>query len=132
MYQVPKCWEITASYMHAGQELKVSCPSYLGYGGTPKYGHFDRDLIPADSPLVFELDVLECQDSIEKINAVNKKAKNNAPMVYRHGMRGKSVGGGAGEGDGGDGDGDKDKPPTKKDMANIKHKVTKMKKTISK
>lgn len=78
---MPKCWDITTSYMHAGQELKISCPSELAYGGTPKYGHFNHDMIPADSPLVFVLDVLECQPTVDKINEVNKKAKNNAPMV---------------------------------------------------
>jgi FKBP-type peptidyl-prolyl cis-trans isomerase len=119
--------------MHAGQQLKVSCPSYLAYGGTPKYGHYNLDLIPADSPLVFELDVLECQQGIDKINEVNKKAKNNAPWVYRHGKHGPR----GGPGSGGDGDGAEkpdaeEAPHGKKDMAKIKQKVTKMKKTISK
>lgn len=92
MYQVPKCWDIVTSYMHAGQQLKVSCPSTLAYGGTPKYGHFDLDLIPADMPVVFELEVLECQQGIDNINQVNKKAKNNAPWVYRHGKSGPRCG----------------------------------------
>lgn len=63
--------------------LKIKCPSYLAYGGTPHYGHFENDLIPANSELIFELDILECQPDVEKINKVNKKAKNNAPIVYK-------------------------------------------------
>ena len=73
--------------MQAGQTIKVNCPSSLAYGGTPKYGHYNEDLIPADSPLDFELDVLECQNSIDKINEVNKNAENNAPVVYRRGEK---------------------------------------------
>lgn len=49
---------------------------------------------------------------------MNKKAGNNAPIVYRHGKRPKSTGDTA--------------AASKKDMAKIKKKVTKMKKTISK
>ena len=78
-----KCWEITTAYMHAGQVLKVKCPAYLAYGGTAKYGHFGLDVIPKDSDLVFELEVLECADSIEKFNEINKQAKNRAPWVCK-------------------------------------------------
>ena len=46
MYKTLKCWEIAASYMKAGQMLKIECPGYLAYGGQAKYGHFGHDLIP--------------------------------------------------------------------------------------
>ena len=131
MYQVPKCWDIVAAMMHAGQQMKVFCPGYLAYGGAARYGHYDLDVIPADMPVVFELEVLECQQGIDNINRVNKKKKNNAPWVYRHGKSGPICGPGQAcpnEGEKPDAESD----ASKKDMNNIKAKVTKMKKTISK
>lgn len=84
MYTAVKCFDITASQMHAGQTLKIRCPSYLAYGGSSRYGHFD-ELIPGNSELIFELEVLECQPSVAKINAANKRSGNNAPLVVLHG-----------------------------------------------
>lgn len=82
MYNVIKCWDIAAAYMHAGQMLRIECPAYLAYGGQWQYGHFDMDIINKDKPLIFEFDVLECEHSVEKINAANLKSKNRAPKVY--------------------------------------------------
>ena len=99
--------------------MKVACPSYLGYGGAAKYGQYGYDVIPGNSRLVFELDVLECQPSIEEINEANIKANNNAPMVYRRGQKREAT---------------LSKPPAeqKKEVSEIKGTVTKMKKTVRK
>lgn len=95
--------------------LKVECPGYLAYGGAAKYGQFGHDLIPANSDLIFELDVLECEDSVEKINAVNKKKGNNAPVVRYF----SEV--------------EKEKPAlTKKAMKNVKAKVKDLRKNVIK
>lgn len=75
-------------------------------------------MIPANTPLVFELEVLECQPSIEEINEVNEKANNNAPIVYRRGKRPAPVAQPSSE--------------KKKEVTEIKHTVTKMKKTVGK
>jgi len=80
MYLTHKCWDVSVCYMHAGQGLKIKCPSYYAYGGERRYGHFDN-VIPEDSTLTFELDVLECAGSVKEINAKNRKAKNNAAKV---------------------------------------------------
>lgn len=116
MYTVPKCWEITAANMQAGQRVKTYCPAYLSYGGTPKYGHFGNDLIPADSPLVFELDILECENTIDKINAANKKAGNKAPVIYKRGEKRPKV----------------EPAVPKSEIKQIKNKVFKMKKEVNK
>lgn len=95
--------------------LKLECPGYLAYGGASKYGQFGHDLIPANSDLIFELDVLECEDSVEKINAVNKKKGNNAPVVRYFS------------------EAEKEKPAlTKKAMKNVKAKVKDLRKNVIK
>jgi len=80
MYLTHKCWDVSVCYMHAGQGLKIKCPSYYAYGGERRYGHFDN-IIPEDSTLTFKLDVLECASSVKEINAKNKKAGNHAAKV---------------------------------------------------
>ena len=80
MYLSHKCWDVSICYMHAGQSLRIKCPSYYAYGGERRYGHFDN-IIPEDSTLTFELDVLECDASVKGINAKNRKAGNKAAKV---------------------------------------------------
>jgi len=101
--------------MKAGQMLKIECPGYLAYGGQAKYGHFGHDLIPANSALIFELDVLECEDSVEKINAANKKAGNKAPVVRYYGEE------------------EREKPALKKGaLKEVKNKVKDLRKNVVK
>jgi len=80
MYLTHKCWDVSVCYMHAGQGMRMKCPSYYAYGGERRYGHFDN-IIPEDSTLTFELEVLECASSVKEINAKNKKAGNKAAKV---------------------------------------------------
>jgi len=30
---MPKCWEMAIPLMHAGDSLKIYCPSFYAYGG---------------------------------------------------------------------------------------------------
>ena len=121
MYKSLKCWEIAASYMKAGQMLKLECPSYLAYGGNAKYGHFGHDLIPANSDLIFELEVLECESSVEKINAANRKAGNNAPVVRYFSDKEDEI------------FEEKEKPKvTKKAITDVKKKVNDLRKNVIK
>lgn len=118
MYLTHKCWDVAVCYMHAGQSLKIKCPSYYAYGGERRYGHFDN-IIPPDSTLTFELDVLECGGSIDEINAMNKKAGNRANKVIPVSNMLKK----------GDGKGDKG---TSKKIAIAKQKIKTLKKTVEK
>ena len=54
--------------------------TYHFYGGNSKKGHFG-DVIPGNSELIYQLDVLECYHNIDKFNAANKKSGNRAPII---------------------------------------------------
>ena len=59
----------------------MKCPATYAYGGTPRYGHFEHETIPSNSELTFELEVLECQPTVDKINDKNEAAGNRALRV---------------------------------------------------
>jgi FKBP-type peptidyl-prolyl cis-trans isomerase len=75
---MPKCWEMAIPLMHAGDSLKIYCPSFYAYGGEKKYSQFDSDIIEPNSDLLFSLKVIECEETHKHLNYMNKKNKNNA------------------------------------------------------
>ena len=77
-YQVPKCWEIALTSLKAGERIKMECPAFYAYGGEEKYGHFGSVKIPANSDLIFELDVLNCEASQEDLDQANANDNNGA------------------------------------------------------
>lgn len=64
---------MAAVNMHAGEKIKMFCPSYYANGGAEVYGHFDSFLIPKNTDLTYEFEILECESSTDKINALVKK-----------------------------------------------------------
>ena len=72
-YQVVKCWDMAAANMHAGEKIKMFCPSQLANGGAEVYGHFDSFRIPANTDLTYEFEIMECEASVDKINKLVKK-----------------------------------------------------------
>jgi len=59
--------------MHAGEKIKMFCPSHWANGGAEVYGHFDSFRIPPNTDLTYEFEILECEASIDKINELVKK-----------------------------------------------------------
>ena len=80
-YEVPKCWEIALTSLKAGERIRMECPAFYAYGGEQKYGHFGSVQIPANSDLVFELDVLNCEDSKEDLDQANANDGNGAEKL---------------------------------------------------
>jgi len=72
-YQVVKCWDMAAVNMHAGEKIKMFCPSHWANGGAEVYGSFNSFRIPADTDLTYEFEILECEASVDKINELVKK-----------------------------------------------------------
>jgi|ERR1712195_69362 len=72
-YEVAKCWDLALANMHAGEKLKLFCPSVYANGGAETYGDFDSFRIPENTDLTYDLEVLECEGTINKINAHMKK-----------------------------------------------------------
>jgi hypothetical protein len=58
--------------MKAGTELNMLCPSYFAHGGAMIYSDLNHYRIAPDTDLKFELEVLECEDTVSKINHRNK------------------------------------------------------------
>ena len=98
-YQVPKCWEIALVSLRAGEKIKMRCPPHYAYGGSEKYGHFGHAKIPAWSELIFELSVLECEETPEALDKANKRDHTDATPLMKKSVGGDSVP--AGEGDAG-------------------------------
>lgn len=84
-FHVAKCWDIALVNLHASESITIKCPAFYGYGGAARYGHFGHETIPSNSELTFEIDVLECQPTIDKINDKNEAAGNRALRVYSKG-----------------------------------------------
>ena len=59
----------------------MQCPSYYANGGNELYTHFGSGTIPADSDLYYELEVMQCEQTINALNDKNQAAGNNAPMI---------------------------------------------------
>lgn len=64
---------MAAANMHAGEKIKMFCPSQLANGGAEVYGHFDSFRIPANTDLTYEFEIMECEASVDKINKLVKK-----------------------------------------------------------
>jgi FKBP-type peptidyl-prolyl cis-trans isomerase len=47
--------------MQAGETIEIQCPSYYANGGNEIYSHFGSGVLPANSDLFYELEVLECE-----------------------------------------------------------------------
>jgi len=69
-YRVVKCWELAIINMHAGEQFKLACPAYLSHGGHAYYADGDDAFeVPADTPLTYDLNVLECHASKPHVDA---------------------------------------------------------------
>lgn len=87
-YQVPKCWEIALVSLRAGEKVRMRCPAHYAYGGAEKYSHFGSVKIPAWSELIFELSVLECEESPEALDSANKKHHTGATPLMKKNIAG--------------------------------------------
>ena len=63
-FQSVKCWELAIVNMQAGESIDMQCPSYFANGGNELYTHFGSGTIPSNSDLYYELEVLECENTI--------------------------------------------------------------------
>ena len=80
-YQAPKCWEIALISLKAGESIKMRCPAFYAYGGEEKYSHFGSVKIPANSELIFEIDVLNCEETDKALDSANLADKNKADPI---------------------------------------------------
>jgi FKBP-type peptidyl-prolyl cis-trans isomerase len=55
-----KCWDLAVILLHAGEQIKISCPAYLANGGAEMYSQIDSKKIPPNTPLTYNLEILEC------------------------------------------------------------------------
>ena len=53
--RVVKCWEDAILNLSVGEKADIGCPAATAYGGTAKPG------IPANSDLIFNVEVVDCQ-----------------------------------------------------------------------
>lgn len=69
----PKCWEIASLFMHNNDRMQIWCPSYLANGGNQVYSTVDEHfLIPEDTPLRFELELITCEQTVSEFNKLAK------------------------------------------------------------
>lgn len=59
-FHVVKCWELAVVALHAGEQARVACPAYLSNGGAEAYSHMGSKKIPSNTPLTYDIEVLEC------------------------------------------------------------------------
>jgi FKBP-type peptidyl-prolyl cis-trans isomerase len=59
-FHVVKCWDLSVILLHAGERIKIACPAYLANGGAEMYSHIGSKKIPANTPLTYEIEILEC------------------------------------------------------------------------
>jgi hypothetical protein len=72
-YEVAKCWDLSLANMHAGEKIKISCPAVYANGGAETYGDFDSFRIPENTDLTYDLEVLECEPTVNLMNTHMKK-----------------------------------------------------------
>ena len=68
-----KCWDLVAPLLNKGEKISIACPAYLSNGGREEYSHMGSKKIPSNTPLTYELEVLECESSLEDIHEKSKK-----------------------------------------------------------
>lgn len=82
-YEVIKCWDLAVYMMHTGESITIECPSKFAHGGTRTYGHFDHVFIPADTDITYKIEILECEPTVDLINAANEKYLHVPKLVAR-------------------------------------------------
>ena len=80
-----RCWEFTIPSMHAGERVELECPAFYAHGGAETYSDFGSMKIPANSDLVYDLEVLNCEATPEALNRANLADRNGAPELDRVG-----------------------------------------------
>ena len=68
-YNVVKCWDLALTNLHAGEKIKIFCPARWANGGAEGYSDLDSFRIPENTDLTYDLEVLECEPSINTINS---------------------------------------------------------------
>ena len=76
-YQVIKCFDMTVFNLFAGQSVGLKCPAHYANGGAEVYGDYDSYRIPANTPLDYELEVLECEGDRATFDEKMKKYKKH-------------------------------------------------------
>ena len=54
-FRVVKCWEDAILQLSVGEKADIGCPAATAYGAKEKPG------IPANSDLIFNVEVVDCQ-----------------------------------------------------------------------
>lgn len=75
-------------FMNAEDTVKIYCPAYLANGGAMAYSQLGTSRIEPNTPMIFELKVLECQSKVDDILAINKRYFNKPPgNVVQSGLK---------------------------------------------
>jgi len=72
-YHVVKCWDLSVFLMNVGEKMTLSCPAYLSNGGSEIFSHMGSKKVPANSPIVYEIEVLECNPKLEDVTHPTNK-----------------------------------------------------------
>jgi hypothetical protein len=94
-YNLAKCWDLALPQLRAGEQVKLHCPAYYAQNGEGMHSQFSSQHISQDTPIDYEISLLECERSVDAINLVNKKygsetiveAKNDEKRVNYSGLK---------------------------------------------
>jgi hypothetical protein len=75
-------------YLHSQESVRIYCPAYLANGGAIAYSQIGNSIIPQDTPLIFDIKVLECQGRHEDLISVGRKNfKSSNTTVLNSGLK---------------------------------------------
>jgi len=74
-YQVFKCWDLSLIYLREGTKTTIHCPAYLSNGGAMGYSQLGYSKIYPNTPITFELEVLECKPNVSDLISIGKKSQ---------------------------------------------------------
>jgi hypothetical protein len=72
-YNIFKCWDLSVMFLQATERISMYCPSYLANGGATTYSQLGSTPIPANTPMYFDIQVVECQAKLEDMLSIGRK-----------------------------------------------------------
>ena len=70
-YQATRCLDLVLPQMRVGDKLQVLCPAKFAYGGQHVFTHFGSSMIPENSDLTYEIELISCMK--KDWNKIEKK-----------------------------------------------------------
>jgi len=73
-YNVFKCWDQAVWYLRQGETVRIYCPAYLANGGSRAFSHLGLSVIQPNTPVYFDIEVLECQAKHTDLVSIGRTA----------------------------------------------------------